>query len=1162
MPRTSARRAQRRALWAGAAAVAVVAGTVTLPVQAAQAAPAYNYAEALQKSMFFYQAQRSGDLPADYPVSWRGDSALDDGKDVGKDLTGGWYDAGDHVKFGLPMAFTATMLAWGALESPAGYTESGQMDELRDNLRAVNDYFVKAHTAPNELYVQIGKGDDDHKWWGPAEVMTMARPSYKITASCPGSDAAAETAAAMASASLVFQQADPAYSATLLTHAKQLYTFADTYRGKYSDCVTDAQSFYKSWSGYQDELVWGAYWLYKATGDAAYLTKAESEYDKLSNENQTSTKSFKWTVAWDDKSYAAYALLAMETGKQKYVDDANRWLDYWTVGVNGQKVTYSPGGMAVLDSWGALRYAANTSFVALVYSDWTTDATRKARYHDFGVRQINYALGDNPRKASYVVGFGANPPKNPHHRTAHGSWLDSLKDPVETRHVLYGALVGGPGSANDAYTDDRGDYVANEVATDYNAGFTSALAYLTAQYGGTPLAGFPTAEKPDQDEFFVEAKLNQPQSGAFTEVKAIIRNRSAFPARALNDASIRYWFTLDEGVPASSLSVSTNYTECGSQPAAVKHASGSLYYAEIGCAGQNIHPGGQSQHRREIQFRVQGTLQWNAVNDPSFAGLPATGDPVKTKGITLHEGSTLLWGTVPNGPTPSPTPTPTPTPTVNPIIATPQDVRLVAGGNELRLTWTKPTIGADIVSYQTEVDGEGPNSTRNTWYNRFNLAPGEHTVRVRSLASGGGTSAWVERTVSIPAGAWPTTVPVPVDVTTTVDRTVPSVRIDWGFPTGEPAVVAFEISFVGSNGNISPNRTTSTSMTSSSMPSGVYRLYLRSVAADGAVSPWVTRTVDVGPVVTPSPTPSPTTNPGTTPQDVRLVAAGTELRLTWTSPATGAGVTTYQTQVDDEPVQSTANTWYNRLDLAPGEHTVKVRSQSGSGTSAWVVRNVSIPAAGTWPTTVPVPVDLTGSPGDLGYVNFTWRAPVGEPEVVAYETQFIGPSSGSSRTIGRTTTTSVSGFDLPPGLYTVHVRSVAADGAVSPWVSATTTVGPTSSPTPTSTPTPTSGPANCAVTYSASSWNSGFTASVRLKNTGSAPLTWSLAFDLTAGQRVQQGWSATWSQTGTRVTATGAAWNATLAPGATVDLGFNGSHTGQNPAPTSFAVNGATCASG
>ena len=61
---------------------------------------------------------------------------------------------------------------------------------------------------------------------------------------------------------------------------------------------------------------------------------------------------------------------------------------------------YSPGGQAVLDPWGSLRYAANTAFVALVYTDWITDATLKARYHDFASRQINYALGDNPRNAA------------------------------------------------------------------------------------------------------------------------------------------------------------------------------------------------------------------------------------------------------------------------------------------------------------------------------------------------------------------------------------------------------------------------------------------------------------------------------------------------------------------------------------------------------------------------------------------------------------------------------------------------------------------------------------------------------------------------------------------------------------------------------------------
>ena len=56
------------------------------------------------------------------------------------------------------------------------------------------------------------------------------------------------------------------------------------------------------------------------------------------------------------------------------------------LGADGTRVNYSPGGQAVLDQWGSLRYAANTAFVALVYADAITDTVLKARYHDFARR--------------------------------------------------------------------------------------------------------------------------------------------------------------------------------------------------------------------------------------------------------------------------------------------------------------------------------------------------------------------------------------------------------------------------------------------------------------------------------------------------------------------------------------------------------------------------------------------------------------------------------------------------------------------------------------------------------------------------------------------------------------------------------------------------------
>ncbi|WP_408058041.1 glycoside hydrolase family 9 protein [Verrucosispora sioxanthis] len=792
------------------------------------AAPAFNYAEALQKSLLFYEAQQSGKLPDWNRVSWRGDSALRDGSDVGVDLTGGWYDAGDHVKFGFPMAFSATMLAWGAVEYRSGYAASGQLTHLLNNLRYVNDYFVKAHPSPNVLYGQVGNGDDDHKWWGPAEVMPMARPAYKIDASCGGADLAGETAAAMAASSMVFRPTDAAYADKLLTHAKQLYTFADTVRKNYHECITDATSFYRSWSGYQDELVWGAIWLYRATGDAAYLAKAESEYDKLGTEPQTTTRSYKWTVAWDNKQFGAYVLLANLTGKQKYVDDANRWLDFWTVGVNGERVRYSPGGMAVLDSWGALRYAANTAFAALVYSDKTTDATRKARYHDFAVRQINYALGDNPRNSSYVIGFGTNPPKNPHHRTAHGSWWDSQTVPTETRHTLYGALVGGPSSPNDAYTDNRSDYVMNEVATDYNAGFTSALARLSQEYGGTPLANFPVPEQPDIDELTVETTVMQNETRA-TGIKAIIYNKSAFPARALTDAKFRYYFRPDGTGPVQ---VTSSYTQGCPAPTTARQASGDLWYVEVDCTGHTIAPAGQSQHRMEVQFKVGvpegGT--WNPANDPSYQ---TTAGP--NRNVPLYSGGEVVWGSEPAPDAPDTTRPTTP--------GTP--VATAVSSGSVSLTWAPSTdtgSGVDVYLVSVRLVGNDAITLRNASTNSLTIdvLPArtyEFSVVARDRAGNTSFSS-PSLSVTTPAVDAGDTVPPTTPGTPTVSAvTSTGATLTWAPSTDNVGVTGYRIYRVHLVDVLVDTVTAPTHTLTGLSPQTGYQFYVVAIDAAGNASP-------------------------------------------------------------------------------------------------------------------------------------------------------------------------------------------------------------------------------------------------------------------------------------------------------------------------------------
>ncbi|XP_064604141.1 endoglucanase 4-like [Liolophura sinensis] len=426
----------------------------------------YNYDEVLMKSLLFYAAQRSGKLPANNPISWRGDSALNDGKDVGHDLTGGWYDAGDHVKFGLPMAASTTILAWGLLQWKDAYQSSGQLDRMYDCIKWPLDYFLKAHTGPNELYVQVGDGSADHGYWGRPENMTMARPSYKISTSKPGSDVAGETAAAMAAGYLVFKNKNPAYANKLLSHAKQLYDFSKNHKGLYSTSVPAAAAYYRS-ASYEDEAVWAGCWLYYATNDAKYLADAEKHHPAIAGGA--------WGQSWDEKDAGANLLLYKFTKKDTYKQDIVQTYKDW---MPGGSITYTPKGLAWRLEWGPLRYAQNMAMIALMAADY---GINPASYRKWAMSQVHYALGDAGR--SFVVGFGKNPPTKPHHRSASCpdipatcDWEhEQTKDPDP--HVLYGALVGGPGRSDD-YVDERSDYTKNEVACDYNAGFQSAVAGL------------------------------------------------------------------------------------------------------------------------------------------------------------------------------------------------------------------------------------------------------------------------------------------------------------------------------------------------------------------------------------------------------------------------------------------------------------------------------------------------------------------------------------------------------------------------------------------------------------------------------------------------------------------------------------------------------------
>lgn len=114
-----------------------------------------DYGQVLRFSNMFYEAQKSGRLPPSTRIPWRRSACVNDKSFDGVDLSGGFFDGPDYIKFNFPMAFTTTVLSWGMMTFPESYHGAGEADALKSLLRWFTLYFMKCHTSKFELYGQV-----------------------------------------------------------------------------------------------------------------------------------------------------------------------------------------------------------------------------------------------------------------------------------------------------------------------------------------------------------------------------------------------------------------------------------------------------------------------------------------------------------------------------------------------------------------------------------------------------------------------------------------------------------------------------------------------------------------------------------------------------------------------------------------------------------------------------------------------------------------------------------------------------------------------------------------------------------------------------------------------------------------------------------------------
>lgn len=699
---------------------------------------------------------------------------LDPDGDGTLDLTGGWHDAGDHVKFGLPGSYSASTVGWGYYEFRDDYIDMGLQKHVEDELRWINDYFIKATFLDDDDNVvgycyQVGEGNNDHNYWCAPELQVdntvvassscaVKRPAYFATTEMPAPDQCAGASASLAINYLNFKDTDPEYAAESLKYARALYDFAvATHEESWTPGSTPSSlvlgydgGFYHSSYDY-DELAWAAVWLYYCSVAEDESQKQEA-YDKYImdiiavDETTTNDKGAHpytgymkriitdtgncwqniWVHCWDTVWGGVFAKLApvTNTARDWYIFRYN--LEYWSgcsesvdssewgyEPVHGHKyfgmddflwntpmtcdeipdlhlsdtssdfIAKSPKGWAVVSGYGSARYNTAAGLCACVYAKTTGDET----FMPWAKAQMEYILGNNPMGYAYEVGYGNSFASLPHHRSSHCSATQSMDDPVNQVHTLWGALVGGP-DLKDYHEDVTKEYIYNEVTDDYNAGFCGDLAGLYHFYGAkgkehekdnhinpdfdmskNAYTGFEQIDEngdPLPTGLFISGgKAQLTEQGV--QIKVQVHNRTIDSPRFESDLKARYYFNISEqlekGEDISYMYTQTDYdAEAGytnnknhatiSEP--IKYDDNGTYYVEI--SWQNCDFYGS----RIYQFRLLNKMNeetfdtvFDPENDYSFSDLVSFEDENSaaaiTDKITLYADGKLVWGVEPDG---------------------------------------------------------------------------------------------------------------------------------------------------------------------------------------------------------------------------------------------------------------------------------------------------------------------------------------------------------------------------------------------------------------------------------------------------------------------------------------------------------------------------------
>jgi len=431
-----------------------------------------NYTEVRDSVLAFFKSQRCGyTSPSNHDVCHIADATeIFDEKgnklNISADLTGGWHDAGDYIKFINTTAFTTYMLLFSYEYNPEVFGKDANNNNIPDVLEEAKiglDWLLKCYLGDGKL-VNIVQNLQDHDqgWRLPeSDKLKFNRPAYLSM----GKNTIGMYSATLALAYRIWKKAInyPEFENKLLNTAREVFSYYD----KVPDLDDNPTKMYID-SKFSGKLGLGAIELYLSTNDNNYLTIAKHLAEKTDAD-------YWWS--WGDVSSLLFYKIYPFDNKHITKLEANlrHFTNYFKKNLFNNGTDYS---------WGTTHAMLGVCLNNILYKTLTNNNL----YDTISTAQLNYILGVNNWGMSFIQGFGKTYPKNLHSQIA---FFNDGK--------LYGAVTAGPvprahyltykikyekedylkdfHHEKAIYVDDRFDYLTNEPTI-----VTNATAYFVFGY--------------------------------------------------------------------------------------------------------------------------------------------------------------------------------------------------------------------------------------------------------------------------------------------------------------------------------------------------------------------------------------------------------------------------------------------------------------------------------------------------------------------------------------------------------------------------------------------------------------------------------------------------------------------------------------------------------